>query len=197
MDGGDILVDGTGLIKLLNTLAIQGGDAAVANWRNLIQVDGSDVCEIGDQNLDGGMRLNSDGEDALVTAYGSGDKKVWHAGHFANPPLATVAYESGGDTIVRGSPGSVTHSIPGGTPGLWTALIVCTSGDLDFDIGDEVSVLEGPNQATQRGITVYATATQFKWNAAIGNDITLIEADGSTASGIDYSKWDLIFRAWY
>jgi hypothetical protein len=196
MDGGDILVDGTGLIKLLNTLGVQGQDAAVANWRNLIQVDASDVCEIGDQSLGGGMRLNSDGEDELVAAYGSGDKKVWHAGHFANPPLATVAYESGGDTMVRDTPGSITHSIAGGTPALWTALIRCTSNDLDFETDDEVPVMHGPNQATQRGITVYATATQFKWNMAQVNDIVLIQENGTT-SAIDYSKWELIFRAWY
>ncbi len=195
MDGAGITVEG-GLIRLDNALELQGQNVAASAYHNLIRVDSSDVCEVGDNSFGGGLRLAVDTEDAGVISWGAGDKKIWHEGHFANPPVATNAYESTPASIALDTPGAITHSIAGGTPGLWMAYLVCTSGDNGFSVDDEIPIVNGQNNATQRGITVFANATQFKWNSAQTNPIQFVENDGTT-SNIDYSKWKIVFRAWY
>ena len=56
MDDADITPQGTSLIKLLNAIALQGRDAGNADWRDLIGVDATDIVNVGDVLLAGGMR---------------------------------------------------------------------------------------------------------------------------------------------
>jgi hypothetical protein len=196
---GDIIFDGTAEIKLLNTLAVLGQDAAVANYRNLIQVDASDVCEIGDQSLDGGLRLNADDIDSAVIDYGDVDKKIWHAGHFANAPLATQEYDSGLLVFAAGGSGTDTHGISGGTPSLWTCELEAVGSDRGYSSGDRIPIMGGGVShvgSTYHGLTVYADALAFRWEAE-NNPPLVVNVGGSTRGEINPSDWRIRFRAWY
>jgi len=203
VNDADILLTGTALMKLMNTLAIQGQDFAEANWRNLIGVDGSDVCDVGDQSLDGGVRLNADSEDSAVVGYNASDKKIWHAGHFANAPLFTQVWES--DPIVFVTGASRTEGIEphglGSQPGAWSATLRCISANLNYGIGAEIPLSMGHSEGGAGGRWIFQIiildAENFGWFApesaiAIKNN----DASGDNAL-IDETKWRLIIYAWY
>jgi hypothetical protein len=199
---GDIIFNGTAEIKLLNALAVLGQDVAVANYRNLIRVDDSDVCDIGDQSLDGGLRLNADDIDSAVIDYSGGsDKKIWHAGHFALPPLATQEYDSGLLAIAFGdeASGSDTHGIAGGTPSLWTCELEAVGSDMGYSSGDRIQIMGGGVShvgSTYHGLTVYADEFAFRWEPE-NNPLLVVNVGGSTRGEIDPSDWRIRFRAWY
>jgi hypothetical protein len=198
VNDGDILPTGTALIKLLNTLYLQGRDQDNSNWRDLIGIDGSDVCEVGDGSLGGGTRIYSDGEDELVTEYGSGDQKIYHEGHF-DPPIFTGAYESDPIAWTAQATGTDVHGI-GSAPLLWAAVIRCISTDLGYPEGAEIPVLNGV-QSLDLGDDFNFTvglqdAATFCWTAP-KQGIRLLQQSDGVDRYVDIDKWRLVFYAWY
>jgi hypothetical protein len=179
---------------------IMGRDVGDAQWRALLSVDASDVCELGDESLDGGTRLVSDGEDALVAKYpGETDKKIWHAGHFAAAPLATVMYESTGVNINFGGAGAkytVAHNL-GFRPTLWMAVLQCTTNDSPYAFGEEVPLLStfvsGSDTASDICCTVDGTNFYYRLSGLKPNML----GDTGNGANIGDDDWDIIFRAWY
>lgn len=201
---GDLLIDTADLevkdgeVRLRNTY-LRGRDIGNANWRKLAGVNGSDVAEFGDIALGGGLRLYSDGVDEARVSYGSGDKKLWHAGHFATLPRffnqytsADIAFTTGGS----GSAGSVPHGI-GSRPPLWAAVLKCVISDLGFVPDDVVPILGGTAAATALSFTVAQLGdTAFGWRAP-NNKARLIDNGGGGSSPITDASWRIVFYAWY
>jgi hypothetical protein len=196
MDGADLLMEGVGLIKLLNAKAIQARDQGDTTFRSILMVDGSDVTVVGNQNLAGGTRLNSDGEDELVAAYGSGDKKIWHAGHFANPPIATAEFESSGVAFVRGDQGihTVAHNLTF-IPKLWIGLLKCVSAWEGYSIDDEIPLMSTGVAGTPSDVTISVDDTNFYYRTSNAT-INLMKDNGGSAN-IEDGDWEVVFRAWY
>ncbi len=195
MTDADLLVEGTSLVKLLNAKYLQGRDVGDANWRDLVGIDASDVAEFGDVLLGGGLRLLADGVDEAVVEYGSGNKKLWHAGHFATAPSFIAAYESANQTITfvgSGAKFTLAHGL-GAKPKLWLAVLVCIGAQEGYDIGDEIPVLAG--LSVTAALTVAVDATNFYWYTTDGTP-NVMKVDG-TDTDIDETKWELVFRAWY
>jgi hypothetical protein len=179
---------------------IMGRDVGDANWRALLSVDDSDVCELGDASLDGGTRLVSDGEDALVAKYpGETDKKIWHAGHFAAAPLATVLYESTGVNITWEGATSIKYTIAHGLaamPTLWNAVLQCTVNDGVYSVGEEVQIVSTwVAGSTPQAITCAVDASDFIYRLSDSKPNLL--TDTGNSANISNDKWDIIFRAWY
>jgi uncharacterized protein YbaR (Trm112 family) len=178
---------------------IMGRDVAGAEWRALLSVDDSDVCELGDEDLGGGTRIVSDGIDELVTKYpGDTAKKIWHEGHFASAPIFTTLWESTGvdyDTSGSGSKYTVAHNL-GFFPKLWMGLLKCTNGaNSVYTIGDEVPIMSTfvAGDASDMVCTVDATNFYYRTTDAIPNMVN----DQGGAGNIKDNSWDVIFRVWY
>jgi len=190
----------TGALQFDNAVGVEGRDVGDANYRNLIQVDASDVCEVGDQSLDGGLRLNADAVDSAVVAYGSGDKKIYHAGHFTRPLFITT-YESDPIAFVSGSSatnGTDVHEI-GAAPLFWRAVMRCTTTDLDYPVGAEISVDNGlQHDSDPHNFTIcLLDAATFSWQAP-STTIEIMENNASkTSSPITDTSWRLVIYAWY
>ena len=200
VNDGDILPTGTALVKLLNTLYLQGRDAADANWRDLIGVNASDEVEIGDASLSDLARIFVDDVDGLKVYYAGADKIVWNKGHYANAPIFTQAYESAEVTFKAGSSnteGTVVHGI-GSAPTAWSAVIRCVSTDLGYPSGAEIPINGGTMYQTPQEITVaLLSATTFAWKAP-PNEVRILKHDGTiNVSALDDTKWRIVFYAWY
>jgi hypothetical protein len=178
---------------------IMGRDVGDANWRALLSVDDSDVCELGDESLGGGTRIVSDGIDELVTKYpGETDKKIWHAGHFAGVPSFSTAYTSADQTLVDSDSGSVAHNLGlGEPPPLWTAHIRCTSTNRAYDPDDVIMLANSLFGSAPNGFGTWASATHFGWEVSNAVPDMLTKGGDGTNGNIDHSKWALVFRAWY
>jgi hypothetical protein len=196
VDDSDLQLTGTALLKLLNAKAVQGRDALDANWRALIGVDSSDVCDVGDQNLDGGLRLNADADDSAVIAYGSGDKIIYHEGYL---PPNTHEYESDEIEFVSGAgntAGVDTHGI-GSKPKAWMAVIRCKTAEHGYVADDEILVMGGTVGVSQFNFTIYLNgSTGFGWVAPT-SQLRVLKVSTGDDEQIDDSKWRLVFYAWY
>jgi hypothetical protein len=159
------------------------------------------VCEIGDQALVGGLRLNADTVDLAVVAYGDGDKKIYHAGHF-DPPRFQNVWESEEQTIETGGRDSVAHPVTE-IPALWCAILRCTTAVDGWAEDEEIGVSSltfGQNVVDyyESGFNLSVTSAEFKWrvsNTAIWLLNTAGAGEGETL--MDLNKWALVFRAWY
>ncbi len=200
VNDADILPTGTALIKLLNTLYLQGRDALDANWRDLVGVNASDEVELGDAGLAAAARIYVDDVDGLIAYYSGAGKIVWNKGHFANAPIFTQAYESAEVTFKAGSSnteGTVVHGI-GSAPTAWSAVIRCVSTDLGYPSGAEIPINGGTMYQTPQEITVaLLSATTFAWKAP-PNEVRILKHDGTiNVSALDDTKWRIVFYAWY
>ena len=195
MDSGDILMQGSGLIRLLNAKYVNARNAANDAWLELIGSDASDVAEIG--NTGYGARIRTSGVDAAVVDYGSGDKKIWHEGNLSEP-LFTQEYLSADIVFAQSDAGADVHGI-GETPKLWAALLKCVSADLSYVVGDVVPILNGISDSANTSIittALSADGTTFLWRTGDQN-VRLVRDGGGTSQIIDTTKWRLIFKAWY
>lgn len=201
VNDGDILPTGTALIKLLNTLYLQGRNAADDNWRDLIGVNASDELELGDASLAAAARIYVDDVDGLIAYYSGAGKIVWNKGHFANAPIFTQAYESAEIVFVSGSgntEGTVIHGI-GAAPAVWTAVIRCVSTDLGYSAGAEISIGGGtvPKDGSRLIHVALLSATTFGWFGP-NTQVKMIKNDGTGNEAIiDDTKWRIVFYAWY
>ena len=192
----------TGALQFDNAIYVEGRDVGDANYRALIGVDASDVCDVGDQSLAGGLRLNADGVDAAVVAYGSGDKKIYHAGQF-NTPIFTDAYESAEIAFVSGAShtgAGFAHGI-GSRPLLWFCVLRCVSADAGWPAGAEITVGGSLSQShlgsdVENFITVLLDDDTFHWVAPLQKLFTMRGDTGAEVELAD-SKWRLVFYAWY
>jgi uncharacterized protein YbaR (Trm112 family) len=197
MDSGNILLQGTSLLMLLNAKAIQARDQGDTTFRSILMVDGSDVTEVGNTSLAGGTRINAPSEDLAVVEYGGGDKKIWHEGHFATAPSFTNFYESENqafDFTGTGAKFTLAHEI-GAKPDLWLAVLVCIDAQEAYVVGDEIPVMFGLVAGAAGAITVAVNATNFEWYLSDTNP-NILKSNG-TSINIDDEHWELVFRAWY
>jgi hypothetical protein len=201
VNDGDILPTGTTLIKLLNTLYLQGRDQADAAFRDLIGVNASDEVEIGDSQLAALVRAYIDDVDGLKVYYSGGEETVWNTGHFDAVPLLQNAYVSPLQAIDGGNYGGFSHGIAGGTPDLWTAVLRANATDRDYASGEEIPVMAGlsPEDTGQTSswISVNSTASRFEWRRSNSNPNIFNGTGGATDYALDDSKWDLVYKAWY
>jgi hypothetical protein len=196
VNDADILPTGTALIKLLNTLYLQGRDQAGAQWRDLIGVNASDELELGDSQLGADSRIYVTDKDGLLINYGSTNYIVWNKGNMPLPPLFTQHYVSDPQTLVANAEGSVAHNL-GLVPSLWGAVLKCSTEDLGYSVGDLVPVLSATRQQTARGISVWHGATQFGWGVSNTLPRLLEKDDATNSSTITLARWGLVFSAWY
>jgi hypothetical protein len=199
VNDGDILPTGTTLIKLLNALYLQGRDVGDANWRDLLGVNASDEVEIGDSQLAALVRAYIDDVDGLKVYYSGGEETVWNSGHFATVPMIQTFYESPLQAIDGGNSGGLTHSISGGTPPLWTAVLRANDTDRDYSANDEIPVMAAlsPASSTVKWLSVNSTPTRFEWRKSNAPPNIFDASGGATDYLIDEAKWDLVYKAWY
>jgi hypothetical protein len=194
---GHLTMTGQALLRLQNNKAIQARNQGDTTYRAILQVNGSDVTEIGNALLGGGTRLVSDGIDELVAKYpGGSDVKIWHAGHFAAAPQFTQFWESANQSFSwtgSGAKYSVAHTI-GTTPKLWQAVLVCVGSQEGFAEDDEIP-LSGLTAGAGSYIFPAVDDDNFYYYLS-DTSANIPQANGGTA-GIDDAKWEIVFRGWY
>ena len=85
----------------------------------------------------------------------------------------------------------------GGQPTLWTASLVCVSGNAGFNPGDEVNLpgatYTGAGGGSASYMGVFANSTYVGMNV---NNINLISVGGGTNQYITPADWTVTLRAW-
>lgn len=109
------------------------------------------------------------------------------------PLTALRQFESSNQTMTANSTITVAHGL-GGTPKLWQVVMQCISTEFGFAVGDEV-VLAAMDNGTD-SLAVWANSTSIA--VALDNSLTINQTGGGigTRGTINYTKWQLIFRAW-
>lgn len=110
--------------------------------------------------------------------------------HFAAKAQFQTVYTSPAQTLVADGDITLTHGL-GAVPKLTELILVCTTANAGFAVGDEVRV--GYNSGTNTGITYGVNSTQIK--IAMGTTIPVCALAG-TSVNITYASWNLVVRAW-
>jgi hypothetical protein len=135
------------------------------------------------------VRNNADSQDNLLVS-NAGDVAIKGALTFGG--VLTPTFDSGDLTLTANSLAVVSHGL-GRLPKLVHAVIRCTTTDLNYSVGDEVSIYESTTSGTINGMCG-ASATQLF--AAIGTTLSLADKSTFANSLITFSKWKLVLRCW-
>ena len=98
-----------------------------------------------------------------------------------------IAFGSGADTQ------AVNHGL-GAVPKQVRVVLVCTTSNLGYAVGDEVVIHSNDTSSAQKCIAVFANATQVGWVQS--NTPQLPNKSSGAISDITTSSWRLKFYAW-
>lgn len=105
------------------------------------------------------------------------------------PDFVSAQQTVSADTLLE-----VPHGF-GAKPTLFLGLLVCTTADLGFSVGNEFSVSElGEVGGIDTGAIVYADATNI--SVIQGQSITVFNKSTFNYAAITLASWRWVFKAW-
>jgi hypothetical protein len=211
-------------LLLLNAKLIQGENAATGTYYDLLGLNASDECDVGDS--DAGtvqlLRLKiaddvADPEQQFVVEYGDGDKKIFHEafmgdgsgldadlvdGYEATELLlsadATVAgrfFESTEVAISAGATSVQAHGL-GGIPNLVTVALRCKTAQYGWTANDEVAVAQDCDQASGNGLSAGAETGNIVVQIGGAAAVFVHERTSGINRQLTNSSWRVVVRAW-